>query len=398
MPDALPTVLQKMLDIAETQVDRKRDVILPASRISGYPFERADQIREFHAGLQLVEKAGAILIEWEKFHEGTQLSRIRLVSASLLAQHLRTPLRSDRIEHAVADVDYASLPEWLVSASNIAKDKWQKGQKAFRLGLESADKWPLVVKAAVILESGLPNDEPMDYRQFGARFLGNSKLTKSLEGPLAALFLWHWNRSDLSSQDVLKELNLERLEHPILMRGPFDVSDGQQVLTANVFPYVGFPSSMLNKVVNIHESQYILTIENLSSFIEYTHQIKDKGIILYTAGYPTSALQGFYQRLCNKLTIPIYHWGDTDFHGYQILKVLQSLVPGKVVKPHLMDIIDGEPYSRTELSKLQSLTNVNNVFDSLINKIIDRGYGKIEQEMISAVAPVIDEVVHEISV
>jgi len=388
MADTYLEVLERMLATADTQPDRKRDVVLTMTRIQGYPFERADELRNFHEGLKLAECAGAIRIEWEKYHEGTQLARLRLVSMPLLAKFLGAPLREKLIEASVAEIDAMALPRWLKDATDHLTAQWSKGKKAFKLGLDGAYKWPLVVRAAIALDAGLPNHEPMDYRQFGARFLGDSKLTKVLEGPIAALFLWHWKRSDLSTKDVMRQLNLERLEQAILLRGPIEVGDGQQSVSADIYPYIGVPPSMLRKIVSVQDVPYVLTIENLSSFIDHAHHIRDKGIVLYTAGYPTSSFQRFYQQLCNKVGGLVFHWGDTDVHGFQILVVLQGLVPATIVRPHLMNIESGSQYTDIELSRLAALGAVNSEFKRVIDSLVIRGTGKIEQETVNACSPV----------
>ena len=132
---------------------------------------------------------------------------------------------------------------------------------------------------------------------------------------------------------------------------------------------------------------YLLTIENLSSFNEYTQSIQDSGIVLYTGGFPTKAFQRFYKRVVEQARAPVYRWGDTDPHGFLILKTLQQQVPDISLHPHLMDQPDGAAYSSFKLNELSRILPVNAQVDKLLSQLIDQGVGLVEQEEAEAVAP-----------
>lgn len=182
----------------------------------------------------------------------------------------------------------------------------------------------------------------MYYRQFGARYLGDSKLINTLKGPLVSLFQWHWGVKGLRAQDVMRELNLVPLEQSVLLRGPLSLGDGNQELSGWVFPYIGVAPGLLRQPRFTGPSSYLLTIENLSSFLEYAKNIQDDGTIIYTDGYPTSALKEFYGTIISQMKAPVFHWGDTDLHDFQILKVLQKCSNETSFIPHLMDQPQGE--------------------------------------------------------
>lgn len=387
MVDSASATLHRLLDIAETQPDRKRDVTLPTKRIAEYPFVSAQKMRQFHADLALAEQAGAIRLEWVKYSEDVQLERIRLLSVSALSEFLKRPLREARINQAFNKLFQDDMPPWLEAACTMAQERWARGKKAFGLGLDDAGKWANVIQAARILDAGLPDGLTMDYRQFGARYLGDSKLMNSLEGPLATLFQWRWEVKGMRPQDAMRELNLVPLEQPVLLRGPLSFGDGRQELSGWVFPYIGVPPGLLRQARFSGPSSYLLTIENLSSFLEHAKNIQDNGTIIYTAGYPTSALQEFYGSIVSQMDRPVFHWGDTDLHGFQILKVLQKCYNKTSIVPHLMDQPDGD-YPDKELKKLLDLKPINPAADALIERITKRRKGKIEQEYVRAEPPV----------
>ena len=387
MPDRALTLLRDLLNKGQVTHDRRRDITLPATRIEGYPFEDAETSKAFHATLILAQRAGAINIEWRRHYENEELLRIRLLHANKLAAFLKTDYLPDKLDSIFSRLDLSGTPAWLNESVDHLRDQWIKGKTAFGLSVEDADKLPDIIKAVSLLKEGLPQTEPLDYRQFGARYLGNSKRTKEIAHALAALYQQHWSLSGWRDQDILAQLNLIILHHPILIRGPVMLSDGEQQLRADIYPCIGVPVKLFAHVEFIKTPTYVLSIENLSSFNEYTRSIRDDGLIFYTGGFPDSALQNAYQKLVGS-DAPVFHWGDTDPHGFMILKTLQNNIAPHTVQPHLMDLPDGQSYTPSQIKSLQKLKPVNAPVDALLDELIVRGYGCVEQETVQARAPV----------
>ena len=194
----------------------------------------------------------------------------------------------------------------------------------------------------------------------------------------------------MKEKDILRQLNLVSLSHPVLIHGPLDLTDGRKTITADIQPYIGLPAAFLAEFNFIRPAQYVLSIENLSSFNEYTENIHDGGVVIYTGGFPTRSLQAFYQYLTSMANAPVYHWGDTDPHGFLLLKTMQE-VAGDIarisVMPHLMGVADGEMYSDHQLSTLKQLLPINPHVDVLIRTLIEKRAGLVEQELIAASSP-----------
>ena len=71
-----------------------------------------------------------------------------------------------------------------------------------------------------------------------------------------------------------------------------------------------------------------------------------------------------------------------------ILKTLQNNIAPHTVQPHLMDVPDGQSYTPSQIKSLQKLKPVNAPVDALLDELIVRGYGCVEQETVQARAPV----------
>lgn len=374
-------VLEDLLRRGETSRERVRDVTLPAHRIDGYPFRDAGALASFHETLLQAERSGAVALEWRRFYEGQELERIRLRDAPALAQFLGRPFLPERVERAFAGLDTEGLPPWMGEALKALRESWLRGTSRFGLKIDEAPKLPALLAAVRALEA-LPPETALDYRQFGARYLGDSKLTSALAAPLAALYRPRIG-PQLDTREVLAQLNLVPLAQPVLLRGPLRLSDGQQSVSADIRPHIGVPIGFLHEFALTQNPAYVLTIENQSSFNEYTGVVDDEGIVIYTAGFPTRALQEFYWRLTAASEAPLFHWGDTDVGGFRILKCLQG-ASDRPIRPHLMDGEEGVAYSTAQLSELKRIVPVNEYVDALIHRFVDRGYGLLEQETVPA--------------
>jgi hypothetical protein len=380
-PDALE-VLEELLRRGEVVSDRVRDITKPASRITGYPIRNAQAATEFHETLKYAEQHGAIALEWVRGYEGHELSRLRLRDAPALARFLGRPFLPQHIDQVFETLELEGLPQWFREALAQLRESWLKGSSRYGLRAEDASKLPLLIKAVRAIES-LEPEGALDFRQFGARYLGDSKALRFLEAPLVALYRPRVG-ADLQSREVLAQLNLVPLAQPVLLRGPLLLSDGRHRVEASVRPYVGVPSALLHEFTVTGRPEYILTIENQSSFNEYTTAFDDDAVIIYTAGFPVRALQAFYLRLTGLCSAPVYHWGDTDVGGFRILKVLQHACHARSILPHLMGEEGGEPFSKAQLRDLKRLLPISPAIDRLICHLIDRGHGLLEQERIQA--------------
>lgn len=380
-PITAKDILNDLLSRGETARERVRDITLPASRVRGYPFRDAGALDTFHETLRLAEQAGAISLEWRRFYEHQELERIRMRDAPALASFLDRPFLPTRVAAAFDKLDTGGLPEWMGEALGALRGSWLMGSSKYGLKIEDAPKLPALLSAVRALGTLSP-ETALDYRQFGARFLGDSKLTKVLAAPLAALFRQHLG-VPLETREILAQLNLVPLAQPVLLCGPLRLSDGPQSVDADIRPHIGIPSGFLHSLTLLRAPAYILTIENQSSFNEYTGSFVDDGIVIYTAGFPTRALQEFYRRLAGATEAPLFHWGDTDTGGFRILKCLQEATERPIL-PHLMDGDHGAPYSRTQISDLKRITPINKHVDALIARLSGRGFGLVEQESMPA--------------
>jgi hypothetical protein len=79
--------------------------------------------------------------------------------------------------------------------------------------------------------------------------------------------------------------------------------------------------------IELPDDFHIYTCENESPFANLVRK-RHQGLIIYTRGFPNSAVCKFYRLL--SLRYPDrsrFHWGDTDFAGLQIAAILNRIAP-----------------------------------------------------------------------
>lgn len=384
--------LKSLLDKTVSEPDRRRDVLFKQDRFSSiksdpYPFKRAEDNRDFHESLALAESKGCILLEWEKDYEGTNLLRIRLRDAKKLADFLNVPYTPDLVELAIKAIQFPPNDHWLYKEVHEIINAWCSSKKKHNVSYEQVGRLNNAIEAVMLLED---SPELMNYRQFGARYFGDSKIIdKELKTVIGKLLKAHYGYADLDHDDVLAEFNLVKMRHPFAISGPIIFSDDKANVSASIRPYVAVPDVLFDNAELIQQPDYLLTIENWSSYFEYTEKFQDNAIILYTGGYPSRRLQEFYRYLAQQVTCPLYHWGDSDPDGFQILKVFQKQACDKVVNPHAMQSTSNKTFSDEQIKKIKRLLSisVNPPTDAILESYLETKVGLEEQESQVAVSP-----------
>lgn len=387
-------VLMQLVHKAGTSPNRKRDVMLGRKDLSPdsadpYPFHDSQKKAALHERLREVASQGWISLDWKRSYEGELLDRVRLLDAEALAEYLGLAFTPRLIRDARSRVAPMVAGHWLAPLVDEVFEAWSRGKKKFGLLIEDPAKLIDTIGAIARIEAHAASENDiMDYRQFGARQLGHSKALIPLMAPIAGLFKAHWGRPDLTTEDVLAELNLVKIAHPVLLSGPVVIEVQGKMLDASVPPYVGTVPSLDGRGISMTgEPSYLMTIENLSSFTEYVSAISDGGIVLYTGGYPARRVQDFYRLLLDRTECPVYHWGDSDLHGFRILKVLQGLAGDRIVHPHDMAPEQGRPFTDSEVKQFRGLRPVNAEVDAVL-ELVEQGRVKcLEQEMLPARPP-----------
>ena len=333
-------LLRKLLDAWQANPDRSRLVRLPITqgRAPQYFEASLPEAKDaIHAGLLEAASAGTVALEWGRGYESHILKRITLIDGSGLAQYLGVPLAVQQADDArsILKMALSGRETWVEEWVEDLLSKWSRNQSA--AGISPGDTIParLLVQALEAVAAGRHLN--LDMRTFSTREFGDSK---AMEGMLAR-FTSVWKKyhpTELTSEELLETLGLVRFPPPVLLRGSLVLKLPDRLLDCSgIEPFVGLPPQAIRGVSTDKVPDYVLTVENLASFNRYAAEIRDNGLVLYTAGFPSPGVADFLRMLDVSLpsAIPFFHWGDIDEGGLKIFVFVQGLLR-RTLQPHLM--------------------------------------------------------------
>jgi hypothetical protein len=325
-------ILGLLLDRVERVPDRTRQ---PAERAPA-DFPSAAERAAFDRLLADAERQGAISVVKGRGEARHLTERIRLRDAVRLYEFLGRIPAVERARAAVFQLQASVAPKHTdaVEARDSIIDGWLRGERPFSINLEQTEQ---AVEFITALDAVLARD-PMDRRDlrtYSGQTTGNTKLLERYASRIVN-FLKQIGRldSDLSDNEAMASLGLEKFSQPVLIAGP--------VRLANVdfasLVYVGLPPEQASAIEPAGAIRSIVTIENLASFNRHVREVLQANeVAVYTGGFPSRAVAAALVAISRWPGITrIHHWGDIDEGGLRVALHLTSLVPIPVL-PHLMN-------------------------------------------------------------
>lgn len=349
---------------------------------------------QVHAYLQNAEARGAVTLEWGKHEAAQDLVRIRLKDATGLADYLgvkRAPNLAIEIEAELAPV-VAAAPGWMRDALRMALGKWRQGQPALGLRVENKSEIEQLFRAAAVIAVEQPINQ--DFRSFSVRVLGDSKAVERMSTRLASLLRWDPALSHIGDAGKLfDKVGLQKFSAPVFIKGPIIIWYGSARLDLSPLkPYVALSADTIRSIETTNQPDYVLTIENLSSFHRYTRVIDDRGIVIYSGGFAGSALLALLSELDTALPeeVRFFHWGDRDLGGWRIFECIQKALVRHPLSPHMMTVRtpDAEPFTSEDRKALIKYSEISTgKARELARAWLERDLGYMEQELLDPVSP-----------
>jgi len=366
------------------------EVALPAYFSQIDPMPRLTANEQF----QTLERAGLLKLAWIAGESGHLLKTVTLEveQAARLYQIIKRTALSDsrtRLESLLLGEKFR-FPEgdWRARAIRhiLLQLKSKKSPSPFSLADEDLNLDLLSVLAAL---PNLLTETP--YRVFSVRIFNDSKRLEAIKNQLVSLARSgnpEWKQ--LPADEVLRELNLVPNPTHIHLAGNWQLGlENGEILSLGGFaPSVGFPAAQTIHLqsVNVHASA-VLCIENLTSFHEFIRKAAPdrQYALLCTYGNPSPAVRRILRLIPEE--IPIFHWSDLDYGGFNILSQLRRLVSERV-EAYCMDgaTLDANferarPLTVSDRANLKKLLYRPELRDThtVITYLLKRGL-KLEQE------------------
>lgn len=335
----MATVAQRALEQLWARADRAQvrsaalrpRLHMTASGFQDYlAFPTAAEKEAFHAEVGVAERAGAVKIEWERrAGPGGAIKYIELGSFEALGKFLNKTATTDRL---VAARD--RLLPWVGSHLNVERllAAWESMKSPRGIGVDCAEDVADVCR--LVEECRIRDYADVSQRRVSTQLFGDSKRIEQLGTVIDLITAPGFDQDEARQREaVFASLGLLHHPQPVLIAGAVTVlsgRNGEPSASVPAFPYSGFAPHFLHGGKGA--PAYILTVENLTTFNEIAAEMAGpvKGAVLYTGGYASPSMLSAYVRLVTSFpeTIPVFHWGDTDLHGFRIARQLaESLRP-----------------------------------------------------------------------
>lgn len=264
--------------------------------------------------------------------------------------------------------------EWR-TVLNQARDDISNGRSAEGLPNDTALHHDILRATAAVLN----NRSPILMRRLSSEKLKDSKLLK-LRRDSVERFMTQFLPPDLST---LESWQVRDVPPAVLLRGPLGLrlDDGSIVEELEPCSPYTIKEEVLARAQSIFTSaDRCFTIENRTTFLE-TAAISSGEIIIHTS-YPSIVVVQLLRLLPS--SVRLFHWGDTDPWGYDILRVLREKT-GRPIVAWRMSYrpADGIPLTKREsaiLSRLISDSLVGDMRSELIAMQESGNKGDFEQE------------------
>ncbi|QFY61478.1 DUF2399 domain-containing protein [Rhizobium grahamii] len=315
----------------------------PLSYADEAAFPSVEARDRFVETIRAAEKLGAVSLENTKAADADGL-RIRLLDADALYRHLDRRPSHQQVEATLADLyQLPNIPKAAHEVLDEIASAWARNVRKF--GLVRSDT--ASVRNALALACGLQERVKdaaavtVDFRSFSRSVGADSKALDRLATSVVAihsrLYPSDIATATLDSDEFLATFGVARTPQPFLLSGPIAIHG---VKLPNLV-YYGFPPDQAAAVTLADSVDYVLTIENYTSFIRHARECNGNwsGLILYTGGFPARSHLDQILRLCREAGAPTYHWGDLDAGGVRIFAHLEKALRHDAIRlrPHLMD-------------------------------------------------------------
>lgn len=340
---AAEALLNLLLDRYEQPRARVRDITQPIDYTAvGGPAAQDN----FHRVLQDAARAGGIALEQAQLGRFTgEFARVRLVDPQCLYKFLVRAPAATKAEQAHRAIQTA-IPEILADPyfqeiEQEAISAWKNNKSFLGMSAAQADTLMTVLRLAHgILH--LPGRD-IDHRTFSRRAVKDSKALERAEGRVAQLLKRH--DSSLSGEEpreILEACGIVRRAHLLQVKGPLRLSSNALRIDGTGDVFIGLPWSAVQQATLAHSVDYVITIENQTSFWRYSTEVDGNYLALLTDGFPARDVLSSIRHLVKAACLlrpdtPLYHWGDIDVGGLRIAAHLEDSF-GICVQLHQMNV------------------------------------------------------------
>lgn len=395
-PLTAEALLHLLLDRMEAPQERQRAI---TQKIDYRQIATPAAQDEFHRVLRDAERTGAIALESERMERITgEYARVRLLDADKLYAFLvRTPAnhiaRSAQAKIAT-QISYLLSESFFSEVVSEAGAAWASNKSYLGFGPAETDAFTAVLQLAhgIVHLSG----RDIDHRTFSRRTVKDSKALERNEGRVAKL-LRRYNVALTGEEprEVLEASGIVRRAHLLQVKGPLLVNSDALSMRGTGELFLGLPWAAAQQATLAHTVDYVITIENPTSFWRYCSEIRGNYLALLTDGFPArdvlSGMIHLVRHACAMGSTPLFHWGDIDAGGVRIAAHLEDAFE-RQLRLHMMtpDLALAHGTALVSRNGLERLATRHGDIGVLALWLLGNTAKALEQEELDPVAPAVD--------
>lgn len=244
-----------------------------------------------------------------------------------------------------------------------------------------------------------PGSVQLSWRQFATKIFADSKAVDGLRPQITNLLALYFLDNDWSpslendQSAILSHFGIWSKETVAFLRCAVTLTmpGKAEVDTEPWVPFFTIPESLLDRcVVDPKATKGVVTIENEESFHSWVRQrLMPDWTCLYLGGFPTKTKVRFLRKLSGH-GLPLFHWGDLDCGGIEILLFLEREVGAQItpvgMSPSWLDhkAEQSRPLNSREVHRIEALlanVDARHPIRPLLEALKAKGR-KLEQEAI----------------
>jgi len=289
------------------------------------------------------------------------LKRISVEDTRALLDYCDISIQNDEILNAITQLYSLDihLPNWCKTTISDISDAWLAGKTAFGCGVSSLNK--LIEALTFVSWYFTQKITPQkDMRTISVLLYSDSKKLESLLSIIARIVAPNTPKAIQSKKpkEIMEYWGISKFPPSFKCKASIEVHTLRGILdTSTAWPYLEIPPDGIVDFTSSQNPDYILFIENKTTFERYSREIDDKGWIFYTNGFPSRRWQDLFKSIVDLVpkATPVYHWGDLDEGGYRILTFMNNLLQCDIIPYKMLNINNDKP---SKYIKLKSLVEI----------------------------------------
>ena len=346
---------------------------------------------------EILERKGFLEIFWMKHEKGNIIKKVRLIieKSEEIYEYINRASKREKEQTILGLLlKYAiEVSGWAQEFYSHIRSSLENGQGiGVYIDTDNYMQTEMIFKAVNCLFN---LKEELPARVFSIRLYGNSKKFEKIKGKVTRILRDFRKLDEIEEgEDILSICGIVDNPKHVYFSGNLKVEIcGQTIDFSLMKPDIGLSSESID-IIDVKELNvdYVISIENLTSYHEFIRKTQGNFLAIYLGGYPGMAEIKFIKKLKHIIeqnNVPLLHWSDIDYGGFSIfnyltestgMQIIPLLMNIEVLKEYFGAVFQFDYSYKAKLNKMLEEPKYS-IFSEVIKYIIENSV-RLEQECI----------------